>query len=73
LRRGRSATERPVGFLLYGRWPVAGLTFQLATYVIGRSVAPNWEDIGRLAAIAAIRRALNYFLERDINEMGAGE
>ena len=32
------------------------------------AIAPTWEDIGRLAAIAAIRTFLNFFLERDIIE-----
>jgi uncharacterized membrane protein len=31
-------------------------------------IAPTWEDIGQLAAIAAIRTFLNYFLEKDLNE-----
>src|SRR5262245_57331344 len=51
-------------WLRYGRWLVAGLTFQLAADVIETSVAPQWDDIGRLAAIAVIRTFLNYFLER---------
>jgi len=42
--------------------------FQLATDIIESARAPNWEDIGRLAAIAVIRTFLNYFLERDIKE-----
>jgi hypothetical protein len=31
-------------------------------------VEPSWDKIGRLAAIAAIRTALNYFLQREIAE-----
>jgi lipase chaperone LimK len=30
------------------------------------AVAPSWEDIGKLAAIAAIRTLLNYFLQKEI-------
>ncbi|MGF1624260.1 MAG: DUF1622 domain-containing protein [Alphaproteobacteria bacterium] len=52
----------------YARWLVVGLTFQLAADIIATAVAPTWEDIGRLGAIAAIRTFLNYFLERDIQE-----
>jgi uncharacterized membrane protein len=48
----------------YGRWLVAGLTFQLAADIIGTSVAPSWEELGRLGAI------LNFFLERDLAELG---
>ena len=50
----------------YGRWLVAGLTFQLAADIIGTSIAPNWQDVGQLGAIAVIRTFLNYFLERDL-------
>lgn len=53
----------------YSRWLVAGLTFQLAADIIETSAAPSWDDIGQLAAIAAIRTFLNFFLERDISEM----
>jgi uncharacterized membrane protein len=53
----------------YSRWLVAGLTFQLAADIIESSMAPEWDDIGKLAAIAVIRTFLNYFLERDIQEI----
>ena len=43
--------ERDV-WLRYARWLVAGLTFQLAADVIETSIAPSWEDIARVAAIA---------------------
>jgi uncharacterized membrane protein len=50
----------------YGRWLVAGLTFQLAADIIETSVAPTWQEVGQLGAIAVIRTFLNYFLERDL-------
>lgn len=53
-------------WIRYSRWLVAGLTFQLAADIIESAFAPDWEDIGKLAAIALIRTFLNYFLERDI-------
>ena len=37
-------------WLRYARWLVAGLTFQLAADVIETSIAPTWDDIGRVAA-----------------------
>lgn len=66
-----SATGRTLrdGYLRYGRWLIAGLTFQLATDIIESARAPSWDDIGRLAAIAVIRTFLNYFLERDLNDI----
>jgi len=54
----------------YGRWLVAGLTFQLAADIIGTSIAPSWQEVGQLGAIAVIRTFLNFFLERDLAELG---
>jgi uncharacterized membrane protein len=42
------------------------LEFALAADIADTAVKPTWEEIGQLAAIAAIRTALNLFLERDI-------
>jgi uncharacterized membrane protein len=53
----------------YGRWLVAGLTFQLAADIIETSIAPSWQEVGRLGAIAVIRTFLNFFLERDLAEL----
>jgi uncharacterized membrane protein len=53
----------------YGRWLVAGLTFQLAADIIETSIAPTWQEVGQLGAIAVIRTFLNYFLERDLAEL----
>ena len=64
-----SGHERRDVWLRYGRWLVAGLTFQLAADIIETSISTSWEAIGRLAAIAVIRTFLNYFLERDLAEM----
>lgn len=55
-------------YMRYARFLVGGLTFQLAADIIGTAIAPDWQEIGRLAAIAAIRTFLNMFLERDISE-----
>ena len=53
----------------YSHWLVAGLTFQLAADIIESSITPDWDGIGRLAAVAVIRTFLNYFLERDVSEI----
>jgi uncharacterized membrane protein len=66
-----AARVQPRGiWLTYARWLVAALTFQLASDIVETTIAPTLEDIGRLAAIAAIRTFLNYFLEKDLREMG---
>lgn len=42
------------------------LEFQLAADILATAIAPSWDQIGKLAAIAAIRTALNYFLSREM-------
>jgi len=56
----------------YGRWLVAGLTFQLAADIIATSITPSWQEVGQLGAIAVIRTFLNFFLERDLAELEIG-
>jgi uncharacterized membrane protein len=51
------------------RWLVAGLTFQLAADIIETSIAPSWDEIGQLGAIAVIRTFLDFFLARDQREV----
>ncbi|KAF3469979.1 DUF1622 domain-containing protein [Streptomyces sp. Tu 3180] len=52
--------------LSLGRFLALGLEFQLAGDVLRTAIAPSFTEIGQLAAIAAIRTALNYFLSREI-------
>ncbi|MEO8147507.1 MAG: DUF1622 domain-containing protein [Bacteroidia bacterium] len=42
------------------------LEFLLGADVLRTAVAPTWNDIGQLAAIAVLRTGLNYFLEREL-------
>ncbi|MDQ3283261.1 MAG: DUF1622 domain-containing protein [Acidobacteriota bacterium] len=44
------------------------LEFQLAADILSTAVAPTWDQIGKLAAIAVIRTALNFFLTREMRE-----
>ena len=34
--------------------------------IVETTIAPSWDDIGKLAAIAALRTMLNFFLDRDM-------
>ena len=52
----------------FGMWLLLGLQFALAADIVRSIIAPTWDDLGFLAAIAAIRTFLNYFLEKDIEE-----
>lgn len=49
-----------------GKSLALALEFLLAADILRTAVAPNWDDIGKLAAIAALRTLLNYFLEREL-------
>ncbi len=49
-----------------GRWLALALEFALAADILRTAVAPSWDEIGQLGAIAALRTALNFFLEREI-------
>jgi uncharacterized membrane protein len=57
-------------WLRFAMWLVLGLEFELAADVIRTVVAPSWEELGQLGAIALIRTVLNYFLERDLERYG---
>src|ERR687883_1500922 len=52
--------------LILGRFLALGLEFQLASDILGTAVSPTFGEIGKLAAIAAIRTVLNYFLAQEI-------
>jgi uncharacterized membrane protein len=60
--------ERKEVWLRFGVWLLLGLEFQLAADVVRTALSPTWQDIAQLAAIAAIRTFLNFFLERDLKE-----
>ena len=51
-----------------GRFLALGLEFQLASDLLRTAVAPSFQEIGKLAAVATIRTALNFFLRREIDE-----
>ena len=51
-----------------GRFLALGLEFQLASDILRTAIAPTLREIAELAAVAAIRTALNYFLAREIKE-----
>jgi uncharacterized membrane protein len=66
-RERRAEAFVPVRLAL-GRFLVLGLEFQLASDVLRTAIAPTLREIAELAAIAAIRTALNFFLAREIKE-----
>jgi uncharacterized membrane protein len=60
--------ERKAVWRRLGVWLLLGLEFELAADIVESVIAPSWEDIGKLGAIAVIRTFLNYFLEKDLEQ-----
>ena len=54
--------------LKLGRWLALALEFELAADILRTAVAPTWDEIGQLAAIAALRTLLNFFLQKEIDK-----
>jgi len=54
--------------LTFSRYLSLALEFQLASDILSTSVAPTWNEIGKLGATAVIRTALNYFLSREMDQ-----
>jgi uncharacterized membrane protein len=52
------------------RYLALALEFQLGADILSTAVAPSWDQIGKLGAIAVIRTTLNYFLMRELREAG---
>ena len=57
--------------LRLGRWLAVSLEFLLAADILRTAVAPSWDEIGKLAAIATLRTLLNYFLQKEIERADA--
>jgi uncharacterized membrane protein len=54
--------------LILARFLALGLELQLAADIIATAVAPSWNQVGKLGAIAVIRTGLNFFLAREVKE-----
>jgi uncharacterized membrane protein len=58
--------------LTLARYLALALEFQLGADILSTAIAPTWEAIGKLAAIAIIRTALNYFLGKEMQSETQG-
>lgn len=56
--------------LSFGHTIVFGLEFLLAADILLTAIAPSWNEIGQLAAIAVLRTGLNYFLDKELQRLG---
>jgi uncharacterized membrane protein len=69
---GRDASFTPIR-LAFARFLTLALELQLAGDILSTSIAPSWDRIGKLAAIAIIRTALNFFLSREMKDERASD
>ena len=53
----------------FGSSVAVALELLVGADVLATAVAPTWDDIGKLAAIAILRTALNYFLEKELESV----
>ena len=69
--------EQPSNFnrvrLTLGKYLALALEFQVGADILSTAIAPSWEQIGKLAAIVAVRTVLNYFLTKELTNERIGE
>lgn len=68
---GRSLARHDAGDftgtrLTLARYLGLALEFQLGADILSTAIAPSWEQIGKLGAIAVIRTGLNWFLSQEM-------
>jgi uncharacterized membrane protein len=68
LPRDAGAFPRRALWLDFAGWILLSLEFALGADIIRTAISPTWDDIGKLAVIAAVRTALNYFLAHDLQD-----
>lgn len=66
--QGKRSADFTAIRLLLARYLALALEFQLAADILSTAIAPGWQEIGKLGAIAVIRTALNFFLSRETQE-----
>lgn len=59
--------------LTLSRYLALALEFQLGADILSTAIAPSWQEIGKLGAIAVIRTGLNWFLSREMVEERSAE
>jgi uncharacterized membrane protein len=53
----------------FGSSVAVSLELLLGADVLATAISPSWDDIGKLAAIAILRTALNYFLDKELHQV----
>jgi uncharacterized membrane protein len=71
LRRDTSTSAREDIRLQLGLWLSLAIELELAADILRTTIAPSWDEIGKLAAIVVLRTVLNYFLQTEIRRAAA--
>ena len=71
VRMNRMTDDRMETWRRFGLSLLLGLEFMLAADIVRTAISPSWRQIGELAAIAAIRTFLSYYLESDLERQRA--
>jgi uncharacterized membrane protein len=66
---GQGIEKKELVRVQFGSSVAVALELMLGADVLATAVAPSWDDIGKLAAIAIVRTALNYFLEKELQHL----
>jgi uncharacterized membrane protein len=66
--RDAGAFPRRALWLRFAGWILLSLEFALGADIIRTAISPTWDETGKLAVIAAVRTALNYFLAHDLED-----
>ena len=69
-RVGTSATGEVIR-LKFGLSLALALEFLLAADIVATAISPSWDIIGKLAAVTGVRTFLNFFLQREVQELEA--
>lgn len=71
--RSSSAPSKEEIRLRLGMWLSLALEFEIAADILRTTIAPGWNEIGKLAAIVVLRTILNYFLQSEISRAALRE
>ena len=69
LKRNLELKHMLSGRFLLGHSLSLGLSFLIGASILQSAVAPTWDDIGKLAAIIAVRTLLTYFLGKELKQL----
>lgn len=66
--KSAQVTQRDIR-IKFGSTIAVALELLLGADILATAMAPTWDEIGKLAAIATVRTALNFFLEKDLESI----